>query len=66
MKFCECLIINCYYRQDSLKMEAEQDVLMGEQNWPTESELNENHLFESMPDKDKAAGRDRRTIPDNV
>lgn len=43
----------CIYRQDPLSMEAVSDVLMGEQTWPTEEEL-EN------------AAKPRRHVPSNV
>ncbi len=45
-------------KQDSLKMEAEGDAMMGEQTWPTEAEMNE-----ALSQVDEGAGRHRRTAP---
>ena len=44
--------------QDSLKMEAEGDAILGEQTWPTEAEMNE-----ALNQVDEGAGRHRRTAP---
>lgn len=43
--------------QDSLILEASPDVLMGEQTWPTEDEMNGGSM---------ADGRSRRGVPSNV
>ena len=45
-------------KQDSLKIEAEGDAMMGEQTWPTEEEMDE-----ALNKADEGAGRHRRTAP---
>lgn len=54
-------------RQDSLQMEAVGNVLMGEQTWPTEEELQMAGMEDAEGDGDRNAGRDRRAVkPDQL
>jgi pre-rRNA-processing protein TSR1 len=45
-------------KQESLRMEADGDGMVGEQTWPTEEEMNE-----AMNKADEGAGRHRRAAP---
>ena len=45
-------------KQDSLKIEAEADEMVGEQTWPTEEEMDN-----AMNQADEGAGRHRRAAP---
>ena len=47
----------CHHYEESLFIEAAPDVLMGDQTWPLDDE---------MQDADPSAGRNRRNVPRDV
>ena len=46
-------------RQDGLRLEAQADLLLGEQTWPTEAEMQSDA---ELGTEDRTAGRDRRAL----